>query len=186
MKMHQLLDGSARAAAERAVALIRALQPHGDIDLSVAAAEVRAVLVSYGEPEPLQLTRADVQQLRVVAGELWDVFTAPSTAAAAGVVNGLLVRHARVPRLTDHEGRTPWHLHVDETDEEPWAVWFAASTTMALANLLAEQQANPGGICASPPCGRPYLVTVSSRRYCSTRCGTRERVAQHRRTSAEG
>ena len=184
--MHQLLDGSARAAAERAVALIEVLQPHGDIDLSVAAAEVRGVLVAYGEPEPLQLTLADVQHLRAVAGELWDVFAAPSTAEAVRVVNVLLARHATVPRLTDHQGRTPWHLHVDRTDDEPWPDWFAASTTMALANLLAEHQANPVGLCASSKCGRPFLVSVSSRRYCSTRCGTRERVAQHRRAAAPG
>jgi predicted RNA-binding Zn ribbon-like protein len=181
--MHQLLDGSARTAAERAVALIEALQPHGDVDLQVAGAEVRAVLLAYGEPEPLQLGPQDVQQLRAVAGELWPVFAAANTAEAAGVLNALLARHATVPRLTDHHGRTPWHLHADRTDDEPWPVWFAASSTMALANLLSDHQANPGGICASPTCGRPFLVSVSSRRYCSTRCGTRERVAQHRRAS---
>jgi predicted RNA-binding Zn ribbon-like protein len=48
--------------------------------------------------------------------------------------------------------------------------------------LLAERQAPPAGICASPSCGRPFVNVGrgSPRRYCSAACGTRERVAAYR------
>ncbi|MEV4252977.1 CGNR zinc finger domain-containing protein [Spirillospora sp. NPDC049652] len=54
---------------------------------------------------------------------------------------------------------------------------------LALAVLLAERRSLPGGLCASPACGRPFAMTGrgAPRRYCSARCGSRERVAAHRR-----
>jgi hypothetical protein len=64
------------------------------------------------------------------------------------------------------------------------AEWFAASSAMALAVLLAEKQYNPGGLCASSSCGRPFidLGKGGGRNYCSPRCATRERVAAYRKT----
>jgi len=52
--------------------------------------------------------------------------------------------------------------------------------------LLAERQAPPGGFCASPSCGKPFVNVGrgTSRRYCSAACGTRERVARHRAIQA--
>ncbi|WP_332306638.1 CGNR zinc finger domain-containing protein [Saccharomonospora glauca] len=45
----------------------------------------------------------------------------------------------------------------------------------------------PGGLCASPSCGRPFVHVGggSPRRYCTPRCATRERVAAHRTRSAD-
>ena len=59
---------------------------------------------------------------------------------------------------------------------------------LALAVLLAERQAPPGGFCASPSCGRPFVNTGrgAARRYCSATCGTRERVARHRTNEPAG
>jgi predicted RNA-binding Zn ribbon-like protein len=71
---------------------------------------------------------------------------------------------------------------VDGSDDAPWAEWFLTSSCLALAALLAERQAPPGGFCQSPSCGRPFVNVGrgSTRRYCSAACGTRERVAAHR------
>jgi predicted RNA-binding Zn ribbon-like protein len=79
-------------------------------------------------------------------------------------------------------GGSGWHLHVDGSDDAPWAEWFLTSSCLALAVLLAERQAPPGGFCRSPSCGRPFVNVGrgSARRYCSAACGTRERVAAHR------
>ena len=96
-------------------------------------------------------------------------------AAAAGA-------RAHPPRLTTRGGGSGWHLHADSSDDAPWAEWFLTSSCLALAVLLAERQAPPGGFCQSPSCGRPFVNVGrgSARRYCSTACGTRERVAAHR------
>ena len=54
------------------------------------------------------------------------------------------------------------------------------------ANRYGGAQSPPGGFCASPSCGKPFVNVGrgTSRRYCSTACGTRERVAKHRAIQA--
>ncbi|MEV0203340.1 CGNR zinc finger domain-containing protein [Nonomuraea sp. NPDC050691] len=128
------------------------------------------------------LGEEDVAAMREAAVRLVEVLAAPGPDEAAPLLNRLLDDTARAPRLTRHGGTSPWHLHVDSRDDAPWAEWFLASSALALAVLLADHQRVPGGLCASPGCRRPYLDLGggSPRRYCSTRCATRERVAAHR------
>jgi hypothetical protein len=147
-----------------------------------------AVLRAHGEPEPVEISGADLDGLRQAAIALADVFAAGDAAAAAGRINALLAGRARPPRLTTHGGASGWHLHVDGSDDAPWAEWFLTSSCLALALLLAERQAPPGGFCASPSCGRPFVNAGrgAARRYCSAACGTRERVARHRASHAAG
>jgi hypothetical protein len=142
---------------------------------------VRALLVEHGEPEPVRLDEADLARLRAPAAELRRVFAATGTAEAAEAINRILARHARPPRLSRHDG-TAWHLHMDADDDGDWVDWFAASSAHALALLLAERQAPPGGVCAAPDCVHPFVDEGRGgpRRFCSPRCATRVRVARHR------
>ena len=141
-----------------------------------------AVLRTHGEPEPVEISGADLAGLRQAALDLQEVFAAEDAATAADRINALLGARAHPPRLTTHGGGSGWHLHVDGSDDAPWAEWFLTSSCLALAVLLAERQARPAGFCRSPSCGRPFVNVGrgSARRYCSTACGTRERVAAHR------
>jgi predicted RNA-binding Zn ribbon-like protein len=180
-------ESSAAAAAQRAAALIAVLHPN-ELTTTVAAAEVIDTLRAHGEPEPIEITDCDIESMRKVAGRLWAVFAADNVAAAASQINGLLADVSSPPRLSSHDG-TAWHLHVDSDDYAPWSEWFAVSSAMGLAILLSDRQAKPGGLCAAPTCHKPFidLGKGDPRRYCSTRCATRERVAAHRRTrSAHG
>jgi CGNR zinc finger protein len=165
---------SARQIAQRAVDLIGLFRD------PVSAAQVADVLRGHGERD-LALSVADVDELRVAAGKIAAVFAARDVDEAAEVLNALLSEYAQRPRLTTHDGEHPWHLHVDG-DDGPWGAWLASSSALALATLLAERQAVPGGICAARSCERTYLDTGSGgpRRFCSSRCATRERVAAHR------
>ncbi|MEV0586441.1 CGNR zinc finger domain-containing protein [Nonomuraea sp. NPDC050310] len=140
---------------------------------------VPEILRRYGEADPVSV--ADLAALRQVAERIVEVFAAPGVPEAARLLNGLFAEHARPPRLTDHDGSAAWHLHVD-TPSAGWAQWFASASAMALAVLLADLQRLPGGLCSARSCGRPYLDLGggSARRYCSSRCATRERVAAHR------
>jgi hypothetical protein len=182
--------------AERAVALCVAL-----LYEEPSAESVTRVLRAHGERAVAEgtptgqdaatagtgLVRAgDVAAMRVAAGRLVEVLAAPGADAAAGLLNRILADAARPPRLTSHGGTSPWHVHVDAHDDVPWAEWFLVSSAMALAVLLADHQRVPGGLCASAACRRPYLDLGggSPRRYCSTRCATRERVAAHRAARA--
>ncbi|MFC7471498.1 CGNR zinc finger domain-containing protein [Actinomadura keratinilytica] len=57
---------------------------------------------------------------------------------------------------------------------------------MVLAVLLWDRQLPPGAVCASASCQDVFLTQGSgpTRRYCSRRCATRERVAAHRKARA--
>ena len=177
-------------AARRAAEIIDVLVPRPGRRAQAARlagprderAELSAVLRAHGEPEPLEISEADLAALRRAAADLREVFAASDVAAAADRINALLAAYAHPPRLTSHGGGYGWHLHVDSDDDAPWAQWFLTSSCLALAVLLAERQAPPAGLCGSPSCGKPFVNVGrgSARRYCSPACGTRERVAAHR------
>jgi predicted RNA-binding Zn ribbon-like protein len=164
-------------AARRAADLLGALRgdpPDRD--------EVEEVLHRYGEPTPLHLTDEDLTSLRRAAAKLTPVFHAQTTDEAAAILNELLAHHAGPPRLSAHDG-TPWHLHVDVADDAPWDEWFLASSSLALATVLADRRAPPGGICDAHDCTHPYvdLGRGAPQRFCSQPCATRTRVAAFRR-----
>lgn len=176
---------SARAAARRTTALVNTLtDAAATADLADAVA---AVLRAYGEPEPVTLSPDDLARMRAVALLLREVFAADDVDLAAAALNRLLRRSPGALRLSSHDGRTPWHPHLDRDDDAPWGEWFLASSALALTVLVWDHQRPPGGVCASPSCRNVYLTQGSSgpqRRYCSRRCATRERVAAHRRARA--
>ena len=185
----RLLGSSVHDAAQRAADLLAVLLPRaGNARRPGSPAEraaVIAVLRAHGEPEPIAISGDDLAGLRQAALRLREVFAAADAGTAAERINALLGAHARPPRLTTHGGESGWHLHVDGSDDAPWAEWFLTSSGLALAVLLAERQAPPAGLCASPSCGKPFVNVGrgAARRYCSTACGTRERVARHRVSS---
>jgi predicted RNA-binding Zn ribbon-like protein len=149
---------------------------------SPSVARVSEVLRAYGEPEPIELSDRDVAEMREAAMKLREIFAAGEVDRAAERLNALLAAYAHQPRLTTHGATFAWHLHVDSSDDAPWGEWLVTSSCLALAVLLADRQAPPGGICAANSCGKSFVDTGrgSPRRYCSPRCATRERVAAHR------
>jgi predicted RNA-binding Zn ribbon-like protein len=175
-----VLGSGVHYAAQRAADLLALLLPGPG--RPTGRAELIAVLRKYGEPEPIEISAADLAELRQAAVALREVFAARDADTAADRLNGLLKNRAYPPRLTSHGGTSGWHVHVDGGDDAPWAEWFLTSSCLALAVLLAERQAPPAGLCAAPSCGRPFVNVGRgpARRYCSHRCGTRERVARHR------
>ena len=162
-----MLGSSVHDAAQRAADLLAVLLPGPG--RPAGRAELIVVLRKYGEPEPIEISAADLAELRQAALALREVFAARGRRAAADRLNGLLQSRAHPPRLTTHGGTSGWHLHVDGSDDAPWAEWFLTSSCLALAVLLAERQAPPAGICASPSCGRPFVNVGrgAARRYCS-------------------
>ena len=184
--------GSVHDAAQRAADILAVLLPRPghqpEPDSAAERAALTEVLRAHGEPEPIEISAADLAGLRRAAPELRTVFAAPDVGSAADLINGLLAGRAHPPRLTTHGGTSGWHLHVDGSDDAPAAEWLLTSSCLALAVLLAERQAPPAGICASPSCRRPFVNVGrgSPRRYCSAACGTRERVAAHRAARPAG
>ena len=172
--------GSAAHAAKRAADIVFVLQNEGCLNYEALVAKLNQTLKAYGEQT--LVTYADLDDLKAVARKLHQVFEASNAADAAELLNEILREYASAPRLSTHRS-SPWHIHVDSSDHAPWAEWFAASSALALATLLAEKQRNPGGLCASPSCGKPFidLGKGGGRKYCSPKCSTRERVAAYRK-----
>jgi predicted RNA-binding Zn ribbon-like protein len=187
-----LLGGSVHDAAQRAADVLAVLLPRAGNRLPAGSQGELAALIdvlrAHGEPEPIEISAAGLAGLRQAAFELREVFTAGDVATAANRINALLAGRAHPPRLTTHGGASGWHLHVDSDDDAPEAEWFLTSSCLALAVLLAERQAPPAGICQSPSCARPFVNVGrgSPRRFCSSTCGTRERVAAYRETGRKG
>ncbi|MFF3609895.1 CGNR zinc finger domain-containing protein [Streptomyces sp. NPDC002463] len=150
--------------------------------------DVAAVLVAYGETAPVGLRPEDVDEMRVSAALLREVFAAATADEAAALLNRLLSGHTGPLRLTSHAGTAPWHAHVDRDDDAPWAEWLLASSCLALAVLVWDRQRPPGRTCASGSCRNVFIAQGSGpeRRYCSRRCATRERVAAHRERQSGG
>ncbi len=173
---------SVRATARRTAALVNALTARSRPDPGAIA----GILLDHGEPGPLELTADDVAGMRAAAVRLREVFAAGHVDGAARALNELLREGTGPLRLSSHDGRSPWHPHLDSDDEAPWGEWFLASSCMALTVLLWDGQRPPGGLCSSPSCDSVFLALGSGpeRRYCSRRCATRERVAAHRRARA--
>ena len=139
-----VLGSSVHDAAQRAADLLAVLLPAPG--RRAGRAELIAVLRKYGEPEPIEISAADLAELRHAAHLLREVFAAGDAGTAADRLNGLLASRAHPPRLTSHGGTSGWHVHVDGDDDAPWADWFLTSSCLALAVLLAERQATPAGL----------------------------------------
>ena len=174
---------SVQAVALRTAALINALA-----DESPPAGRIAEVLRGHGETDPVELSDRDIAGMRAAALRLREVFAADHVDSAAACLNRLLPQSTGPLRLTSHGGRSPWHPHLDSHDDAPWGEWFLASSCLALTILVWDRQRPPGGVCASSACRNVFLTQGSgpTRRYCSRRCATRERVAAHRRAKNLG
>lgn len=168
--------------AERLIELANAVRADPDLPRDALA----ELLARHGEsPEDLTeqaFSPDDAVRLRAAAARLAALLTESDTDQAAHAINALLAECGARPHLSRHGGHA-WHLHVDRGDDADWADWFLASGALALAQILSEYGRVPWGGCASARCGTLYLGTGpgSARRYCSTACAARERVAAHRR-----
>jgi predicted RNA-binding Zn ribbon-like protein len=171
--------GSASYAAKRAAGVVAVLRNKDRLEYQAVIARLNETLEVYGEHATV--TTADLDELKTVGRRLYEVFETQNIEDAVTLLNDILKKFANQPRLSAHDG-SAWHLHVDSSDNAPWAEWFATSSALALATLLAERQRNPGGLCASVGCGKPFIDSGKGgvRIYCSSKCATRERVAAYR------
>jgi len=172
--------GSAMYAAKRAADLVFVLQNKGHLSNTKLLVQLNKVLEEYGENSKVE--ESDLENLDAVGCQLLAIFSVSDIKKTVGLLNSLLEQYASKPRLSNHNGSF-WHIHIDSSDHAPWDEWLATSSALAFAILLAEKQRNPGGLCASRNCGRPFIDTGKGggRSYCSPRCATRERVSAYRR-----
>ncbi|MEV0645808.1 CGNR zinc finger domain-containing protein [Phytomonospora sp. NPDC050363] len=149
-----------------------------------------AVLAEHGERSAdlvdSALTDGDLDELRAAVVRLTGLLAESDVDEAARVVNEVLAGSGARPRLSRHDGH-PWHLHVDGEDAG-WGDWLLASSALSLAQLLSERGRPAWGRCPMDGCAAPYFIDDgpgSPRRYCSTTCASRARVAAYRQRKRE-
>ena len=99
---------------------------------------------------------------------------------AAMTVNELLGRYVPAPYLDRHDDQ-PWHLHFHGRDAVDRSGW-GGGISVGLATVLGSEYANRLGVCQAPSCDRVFIDVSrnGTRRFCSTPCQNRVKVAAHR------
>jgi predicted RNA-binding Zn ribbon-like protein len=102
---------------------------------------------------------------------------------AAERVNVLLRESRAAPALVRHENG-PWHLHFSTTDATPAARSLADLAT-AVGMLIGSDEAGRLHVCRAERCDNVFLDTTRNgvRRFCSTSCQNRTKVADFRARS---
>lgn len=173
------------APAQRAIDLANAVRRDPGLPRGQLAELLRQHGESPGDLTGQAFTVEDARVLRAAVTRLIPVLTETGTDRAAATLNELLEEYTTRPRLSRHDG-TAWHLHTDRGDDAGWDEWFLSSSSLALAQLLADRGRVAWGACAAANCGTLFLDDGpgSPRRYCSPGCSSRARVAAHRRRRA--
>jgi hypothetical protein len=180
---------------------------HTDAVVAVGAALVNAVTpgshqgrpyaVPSGAPLPALVTAAlrtgnrpaaepgpaGMAALVDLGAQLRPVFELAGAAdidGSARLLNELLSRFQPSPYLDGHDGQT-WHLHFHGRSGDDPSGW-GGGVCVGLATVLATNEAHRLGVCGAPGCDRVYVDTSrnGTRRFCSTACQNRVKVAAHR------
>jgi predicted RNA-binding Zn ribbon-like protein len=132
----------------------------------------------YGE-DAAALGPEPAERLRALRDRLRAVFHAPTPAAAAELLNGLLADTGAVPRLVP--AGEVWVL--DAGPAEPGLGRVAARAATGLAGFVAERGFGRIGTCAAAPCDCAYLdrTRAGTRRYCCSFCADRAAATAYRR-----
>lgn len=134
---------------------------------------------------PTSASTADITPLRETAGRLHELFSVDDADAAAAILNTVLAVARARPVVTRHDD-AGWHVHYVADDADASAI-IAATAAMALAGVICDSGVTRLGFCAADGCANAFvdLSKNNSKRYCSSRCATRESVAAHRRRGRE-
>jgi len=161
--------------AELAARLVNTAVRADDEPDSLGTTEAFRLLVADRPHLAGQVTRHDLDALRLLRTEFSRIFTAAAEGAEATAVelmNALLVQHPVHPMIVSHDAAR-WHVHLSETGSV--ADRYAAGAAIGLAILVTQLGANRLGICAIASCPGVFIdaSTNRSRRYCSEHCTTR-------------
>jgi predicted RNA-binding Zn ribbon-like protein len=125
--------------------------------------------------------QAELDGVRALRATLREVWQCPGRAAAARLVNDLLVQARALPQLVIHDD-LDWHIHATPA-HAPLAQRMAAEAAMAFVDVIRTDNLDRLRFCAAGACDA-VLVDFSrnrSRRYCDTgNCGNRAHVAAYR------
>ncbi|MEV6400087.1 CGNR zinc finger domain-containing protein [Streptomyces sp. NPDC051907] len=176
-----LIPHDTRIALDTVVELVNTA-PESDQDDGLAdIPALYAFVESHSISGVGELGPQDLKAVQGVRARFADIFAAPDSRTAAGLVNELVAAAGTTPQLTDHDGYD-WHVHYFAPGASV-ADHLAADCGMALAFIVVAGEQERLRRCEAPDCGRAFvdLSRNRSRRYCDSRtCGNRLHVAAYR------
>jgi len=134
---------------------------------------------------PVTLKRQAGEELICLAADLRSVFELMAQGRqdrAAALVNTMLARYQAAPQLAQHDGE-PWHLHFHSQAKEAGQVAArGAMCVIALAVVIGSPGGARLGLCSAANCDSAFIDTSKngSRRFCSSSCLSRTKVAAFR------
>lgn len=131
------------------------------------------------------ITSRDIPRLVTVAAALRrcvDCLDVHDVKGAAEIVNDLLSTHGATPRM-EHGPNEAWEVHYHPSTATPVDA-HAVGYAIGIAQLIGQGQGvtHRLGICRAERCDRMYLDLSrnGSKRFCSSKCMTRTKVAAFR------
>lgn len=142
-----------------------------------------ADVLSVDPPSVAELDQRHVPAFVRLARRLRDVFAGLADRdvdAAAELLNELLGKHPAHPHLAKEGG--VWRMHHHPADAALVPMWTSICAE-ALARMIDAGFSDRLGTCAATDCERVYFDTSrnGSRRFCSTACQNRMKMAAFRR-----
>jgi predicted RNA-binding Zn ribbon-like protein len=122
---------------------------------------------------------SDLNAIRTLRSSFRTIFEMQDVNQACGQLNEILMEHRVKPRVSTHGGVA--HLEFEPSDNSI-IPWIAATAGMGLATVVVTYGVDRFGVCGASSCDAVYFDNSRnhSRRYCSSRCSTREAVAAYR------
>jgi predicted RNA-binding Zn ribbon-like protein len=136
----------------------------------LAERRIRSALPPGSEEALAELRAAIDSLLRAAAGG------GEPSAAALDLVNAASAAAPVAEQLDWPGGARPRRWLATSAPPQQHVLALLARSAMA---LVAEQASSPIRECEAPRCGRIFIAENPRRRWCSTACGNRVRVARH-------
>ena len=128
-----------------------------------------------------------LQDLAALADRLYEVFAKAQAEPGSAVeaVNALLRQSGAAPHLSwgEHGSVADWRLLAAPKSEDRLIRTLQAACALALYQwVIGKGSLDRLGVCDAHRCADVYVdvTQATSRRYCSTSCGNRAKVAAHR------
>lgn len=172
------LDGYVDAGVLVAMALANGVRVSNDTTF----ARIGEIL-KFDPPSLALLRKRHLRGFVALSARLRNIFeklTRKEIDGAAGLLNDILAAHPATPYLAK-EGGT-WRLHHHPSDA-PLVPMYTSICAEALARAVGEGNAGRFGRCEAADCGHVFFDSSKNgtKRFCSTRCQSRTKVARFRR-----
>lgn len=187
MKLDSYIDAGVFASAALANGLVGGFKGGEKAELPKPGIAIKRAL-EIDPPSIRNLKETDFAGFLDLAESLRQIFVSSTESdldRAANIVNELLRKSPASPYLAKEDGI--WRLHHHPPDAPVLPMWRAICAE-SMARMIGAQAADRLGICNAVRCDRVFVDTSKNgtKRYCSSSCQNRSKMAAFRARKAGG